>query len=91
MRGEHVQRVHAEDHLLQRAAREPADEQQVQRIQHVAVGAEHAHVAVLVDLGLQPRGRDREHLVAASGERAEQPARVPGAGGAEHSDAQPSH
>ena len=48
----------------------------------------HVHVAVLVDLGLQPRGRNRERLVAASGERSEQPARVPGAGRAEHSDAQ---
>ena len=89
MRGEDVQRVHAEDHLLQRAAGQAADEQQVQRVEHDAVGPEHVHVAVLVDLGLQARGGDREHLVAASGERAEQPARVPGAGRAEHADAQP--
>ena len=64
--GEDVQRIHAEDHLLQRAAGEPADDQQVQRVQRHAVGSEHVDVSALVDLGLQPRGGDREHLVAAS-------------------------
>ena len=48
-------------------------------IEHDAFGPEHVHVAVVVDFGLQSRGRDRDHLVAASGERGEQPARMPGA------------
>ena len=77
-RGQHVQRVHPEDHLLQRAAGEAADEQQLHPIEHDAFGAEHVHVTVVVDFGLQSRGRDRDHLVAASGQRGEQSTRVPG-------------
>ena len=79
LRGEHVQRVHPEDHLLQRAAGEAADEQQLHPIEHDAFGPEHVHVTVVVDFGLQSRGRDRDHLVAASGQRGEQPTRMPGA------------
>ena len=90
MLGEDVQRVHAEDHLLQRAAGKPADDQQVERVEPGAVGPEDVHVPVGVDLGLEPRGGDREHLVAASGERADQPAGMPGAGRAEHSDPEPA-
>ncbi len=67
--GEDVKGIHAEDHLLQRAAGESPDKQQVQLIEHDAVGPEHVHVAVIVDLGLQPRGGDRQRLVAASGQR----------------------
>ena len=50
MRGEDVERVDAEDHLLQRAAGQAPDEQQVKLVEHDALGAEHVHVAVLVDL-----------------------------------------
>ena len=88
--GEDVQHVHAEDHLLERAARKPAHDQQVERIEHVAVGPEHMHVPIATDLGPQPRGRDREHVVAAIGERIQQPARVPGAGRAENPDPKPA-
>ena len=79
VRGQPVPGVHPEDHLLQRAAGEAADEQQLHPIEHDASGPKHVHVTVVVDFGLQSRGRDRDHLVAASGERGEQPTRMPGA------------
>ena len=73
-----MQRVHPEDHLLQRAAGKASNEQQFHPIEQDACGPEHAHVTVVVDFGLQSRGRDRDHLVAASGQRGEQSTRVPG-------------
>ncbi len=88
MLGEHVQRVHAEDHLLERAAGEPANDQQVERIQDGAIGPQHVHLSALVDLGLKSRRGDREHLVTASGEGVHETARVPRAGRAEHPDVQ---
>ena len=46
--GEDVERVHAEDHLLQRAAREAAHDQQVERVERpTPSGAEDVRVATL--------------------------------------------
>ena len=86
--GEDVQRVHPEDHLLERAAREPTDDQQVERVERSAVGTEHVHASAGVDDRTKPHSGDREHLVTASGERSDQPARVPRAGRAEDGDAE---
>ena len=91
-RVEHMQRVHAEDHLLERTAGKAADEQQIQLVQHHALWAEHVSITLLVDFGVHSRSGDRDHVVAASDERGEQPARVPGARRPEHSDMQaPGH
>ena len=83
-----MQRVHPEDHLLERAPRKPAHDQQVERLERVAVGPEDVHVPVTIDDGPQPRGRDREHVVTAIGESRQQPPRVPRAGRAQYPDSQ---
>jgi hypothetical protein len=45
--------------------------------QHGNVGSEHANFAKFIDFGSQPRGRDRDHLVAARGERGQQRTQMP--------------
>ena len=81
--GEHVQRVHAEDHLLERPARKPAHQQHVELVQRDAVGSEEAGA----DLADDARRRDRYHLVAGCRERVPEPARVPRPGRPEDADA----
>jgi hypothetical protein len=49
--GQGTQRVDAEDHLLQRAAGEPADDEQVKRVEDCSFRAANVGVLALADAG----------------------------------------
>ena len=76
-RGQHVQRIHPEDDLLERPAGQSPDDQQ-HRVRRARRHRVRAHAPrPLVDLGAQSRGGDGRRLVAAIGQRPEQCARMP--------------
>src|SRR3954469_14199011 len=76
-----MQRIDAEHHLLERAARDPADE-------HDIAGVEAADAQPAVDPADHPRHRGELARVPTAGRRVLEPLGVPAAGGAEDGDAQ---
>ena len=85
--GKRVQHVHAEDDLLERAARDAAHEHDVAAVErHLA----RAHAEAALDAAHHPRHRREGALVPARRQRPLQPASVPAAGRAQDRDAQPA-
>ena len=82
---ERVQRVDAEDDLLERPARDAAHDHDVARVEGDLAAA---HGDAAVDPARQPRHRREGAGVPARGQRALQALRVPASGGAENRDAQ---
>src|SRR4051812_41870377 len=76
-----MQRIDAEHHLLERAARDPAHE-------HHIAGVEAADAQPAVDPADHPRHRGERARVPAAGQRVLEPLGVPAPGGAEDGDAQ---
>ena len=85
--GKGVEHVHAEDDLLERAARDAAHEHDVAAVEGQVA---RAHAEVAFDAGHHPRDRREGALVPARRKRPLQPASVPAAGGAQNRDAQPA-
>ena len=85
--GKRVQHVHAEDDLLERAARDAAHEHDVAAVERQLARA-HAEAAAL-DAAHHPRHGSEVALVAARRQSPFQPTSVPAAGRAQDRDAQP--